>query len=176
MMAQPMTRIDVCGAGAMGSGIAEIAAQHGAEVMVFDVSADALKATEDRIGTSLSRLVEKGRLTQEQGTSARERLQRVGDLSAMVDRDLVIEAVIENADIKADLFGRLEEVLSPDAIIASNTSSLPIARLARTLKSPGRFCGMHFFNPAKIIKLVEVISGPANDPQVAKRVAATAGA
>ncbi|RIV81968.1 3-hydroxybutyryl-CoA dehydrogenase [Aurantiacibacter xanthus] len=174
MTAQVATRIGVCGAGAMGSGIAEIAAQHGADVKVFDVSAEALKGSEARIDKSIARLVEKGKLTGAQGDEALGRLQWVSDLADMADRELVIEAVIEDAGIKASLFARLEEVLDDRAIIASNTSSLPIGRLARTLRNSGRFCGMHFFNPATVMKLVEVISGPATDPAVTNRVAATA--
>jgi 3-hydroxybutyryl-CoA dehydrogenase len=176
MTARIVTRIGVCGAGAMGSGIAEIAAQRGADVKVFDVNEEALKSSEARIGKSLARLVEKGKLTESDANAVRQRLSWVGDLAALNDRELVIEAVIEDADIKASLFGKLEDVLADDAIIASNTSSLPIGRLARTLRNSGRFCGMHFFNPATIMKLVEVVSGPATDPAVADTVAETAKA
>ncbi|VVT10541.1 3-hydroxyacyl-CoA dehydrogenase NAD-binding domain-containing protein [Erythrobacter sp. EC-HK427] len=176
MTASVAKRIGVCGAGAMGSGIAEVAAQRGADVKVFDVNADALKSSEAMIGKSIARLVEKGKLTSAQGDEALQRMQWIGDLAEMADRELVIEAVIEDADIKASLFGGLEDVLPDDAIIASNTSSLPIGRLARNLRNSARFCGMHFFNPATIMKLVEVVSGPATDPSVADTVAETARA
>lgn len=168
--------IGVCGAGAMGSGIAQIAAQRGADVKVFDINAEALEASEARIGKSLSKLVAKGKLSHAEGAAARQRLQWVDDLAQLADRGLVIEAVIEDADIKASLFTKLEDVLGDEAIIASNTSSLPIGRLASTLRRPARFCGMHFFNPATIMKLVEVVSGPATDPAVASTVSTTAEA
>lgn len=169
-----LNRIGVCGAGAMGSGIAEIAAQRGADVLVFDVNADALTASEHRIGKSLDQLVSKGKLTVDQAAAARSRLAWTADLAQMAGRELVIEAVIEDASIKGALFTQLEAVLGDETIIATNTSSLPVARLARALARPGRFCGMHFFNPATVMKLVEVVSGPATDPGVAAAVLATA--
>lgn len=173
-MADIVTKVAVCGAGAMGSGIAEIAAQRGADVKVFDVSADALAASEARIGKSLEKLVSKGKLSESDAADVRGRLQWVSDLAELADRELVIEAVIENAEIKGKLFDQLEGIVAADAMIASNTSSIPIARLASSLKHPERFCGMHFFNPATVMKLVEVISGPATLPGNSEKVAATA--
>ncbi|MCB2050112.1 MAG: 3-hydroxybutyryl-CoA dehydrogenase [Novosphingobium sp.] len=173
-MAEILTRIAVCGAGAMGSGIAEIAAQRGADVKVFDVSADALAGSEARIGKSIDRLVSKGKLSEDDAAAVRGRLAWVSDLADLADRELVIEAVIENAEIKGKLFEQLESIVSDDAIIASNTSSIPIARLASALKRPERFLGMHFFNPATVMKLVEVISGPATLASHSARVADTA--
>ena len=173
-MAEPLTRIGVCGAGAMGSGIAEIAAQREAEVRIFDVSADALKASETRAAGSLSRLVDKGKLTREDADATLGRMRGVGDLPSLADCTLVIEAVIEDAGVKTKLFAGLEEVLARDAVIATNTSSLSSASLAGAFDWPDRFCGMHFFNPATVMKLVEIVSGPATDPDVAARVLATA--
>jgi len=175
-MGEAISRVAVCGAGAMGSGIAQVAAQSGASVLVFDVSTDALGVSRQRTFDDIARLVAKGRLTEEQGELIKGRMEWVSDLDRLGGCELVIEAIVENADIKAQLFERLEAVLRPEAIIASNTSSLPISRLARSLKHPERFVGMHFFNPATVMRLVEVISGAATDPEVALRVQTTAQA
>ena len=175
-MGAPLTRIAVCGAGAMGSGIAQVAAQAGASVLVFDVSQAALDASRQRLLGDLDRLVERGKMAAEDAAAARARLSWVSDLAALATSELVIEAIIEDSAIKAALFAQLEAVVAPDAILASNTSSLPISRLARGLAHPERFVGMHFFNPATAMKLVEVIAGAATAPEVAARVAETASA
>lgn len=175
-MASVLTRVGVCGAGAMGSGIAQIAAQNGAEIIIFDVSAAALDKSRTGIENSLGGLAAKGKITHEQADAIRARLRWSDDLSTMADRELVIEAIIEDAEIKAQLFGQLEAIVAPEAVIASNTSSLPIARLARGLTHPGRFVGMHFFNPPTVMKLVEVIAGPATAAFAADSVIATAQA
>lgn len=175
-MAQAPTRIAVCGAGAMGSGIAEIAAQRGAAVKVFDVNAEALAGSEKRIAQSIDKLVAKGKLSADDAGDILGRMQWVSSLDDLADCELVIEAIIEDAAIKGRLFEGLEAVLSDQAVIATNTSSLPIGRLARTLRRPERFVGMHFFNPATLMKLVEVISGPATAPETAKLVTAAAKA
>jgi len=169
-MADVIDSVAVCGAGAMGSGIAQVAAQAGAKVFVFDVNPDALAGSRQRTMADLAKLVAKGKITAEQGGAIEARMQWVSELEALSDCGLVIEAIIEDAQIKAQLFERLEAVLQPGAIIASNTSSLPISRLARGLKHPERFVGMHFFNPATVMRLVEVISGAATDAAVAARV------
>ncbi|VWX54161.1 3-hydroxyacyl-CoA dehydrogenase NAD-binding domain-containing protein [Novosphingobium sp. 9U] len=173
-MSQAPVRIAVCGAGAMGSGIAEIAAQRGANVKVFDVNADALAGSEARITKSIEKLAAKGKLTSEDAAAIRGRMQWVSSLDELADCELVIEAIIEDAAIKGRLFEGLEAVVSPEAVIATNTSSLPIGRLARALSRPERFVGMHFFNPATAMKLVEVISGPATAPAAAQLVIAAA--
>jgi 3-hydroxybutyryl-CoA dehydrogenase len=175
-MAQAPNRIAVCGAGAMGSGIAEIAAQRGAAVKVFDVNAEALAGSEKRIGQSIDKLVAKGKLSADDAGDIRGRMQWVSSLDDLAGCELVIEAIIEDAAIKGRLFDGLEAVLSDQAVIATNTSSLPIGRLARTLGRPERFVGMHFFNPATLMKLVEVISGPATAPETAELVTAAAKA
>lgn len=175
-MAQVLTKVAVCGAGAMGSGIAQIAAQSGADVIVFDVAPVALESSRSRILGSLDALAQKGKLSEQAAQEAKDRLSWVSDLDALSDCDLVIEAIIEDAAIKGQLFDKLEAVLPDEAIIATNTSSLPISRLARGLRRPERFVGMHFFNPATLMKLVEVIAGAASDPDVCARVIATARA
>lgn len=175
-MAGVLSRVGVCGAGAMGSGIAQIAAQNEAEVIIFDVAASALEKSRAGIAKSLTGLADKGKISRDEADGILARLRWSDDLSAMADRELVIEAIIEDAGIKAQLFAQLEAIVAPGAVMASNTSSLPIARLARGLVHPGRFLGMHFFNPPTVMKLVEVIAGPATDTAVAESVIATAKA
>lgn len=166
--------IGVCGAGAMGSGIAQIAAQHGATVKLFDLSADALSTAGARIAKSLDGLAAKGKLDPETAAATKDRVIAVTDLAELSDCNLVIEAIVEDAAVKGNLFEKLEAVLQPHAVIATNTSSLPIARLARPLRDPARFVGMHFFNPPTSMKLVEVIAGPATDQAVCDAVQRTA--
>lgn len=175
-MTGALTKIAVCGAGAMGSGIAQVAAQAGAQVVVFDVQSEALAAGEKRVDASIEALVRKGKLDPTDAAAIKGRLVWTSDLARLGDAELVIEAIIEDAAIKAALFAQVEAIVSPDAIIASNTSSLPISRLARTLKKPEHFVGMHFFNPAPAMKLVEVIAGAATYPEVADAVRQTAQA
>lgn len=171
-----ITKVAVCGAGAMGSGIAQVAAQAGASVKIFDVNADALAGSRTRILGDLEKLAAKGKITAEASAAIAGRLSWVTTLEELGDRDLVIEAIIEDAAIKGRLFEQLEAVVSPEAVIATNTSSLPISRLAAGLRHPGRFVGMHFFNPATVMKLVEVIAGAGSDPAVVDRIRTTAEA
>lgn len=173
-MGDVIDSVAVCGAGAMGSGIAQVAAQAGAQVIVFDVNLDALAASRQRTLADIAKLVAKGKLTADEGSVVETRMEWVSDLEKLSNCDLVLEAIIEDAHIKSQLFEDLEAVLQPDAIIASNTSSLPISRLARGLRHPERFVGMHFFNPATVMRLVEVIPGAATHPAVAARVKETA--
>lgn len=175
-MSGDLTTIGVCGAGAMGCGIAQIAAQHGAVVKLFDLSSEALATADARIAKSIDALVTKGKLDADTAMAAKDRITTVFDLAELADCELVIEAIIEDADIKGDLFAKLEAVVRPTAVIASNTSSLPIARLARALREPARFVGMHFFNPPTAMKLVEVIAGPASMPAICDAVHRTAEA
>ncbi|GGY95820.1 3-hydroxyacyl-CoA dehydrogenase NAD-binding domain-containing protein [Novosphingobium colocasiae] len=173
-MSGVIDNIAVCGAGAMGSGIAQVAAQAGATVKVFDVNAEALAASRKRTLADLDKLVARGKLSVEAGEAVAGRMAWVSSLDELAGCDLVVEAIIEDAGIKGQLFEKLEAVLAESAVIATNTSSLPVSRLARSLRHPGRFVGMHFFNPATAMKLVEVISGAATDPAVAARIVATA--
>ena len=175
-MVAAIVRVAVCGAGAMGSGIAQVAAQAGASVAVFDVSAEALERSRKQILGGLEGLVKKGKMSAEGAAEIGARLRWVSELSDLADSELVVEAIIEDIAIKARLFEQLEAVVAEDTILASNTSSLPISRLARGLKAPGRFLGMHFFNPATAMKLVEVIAGAGTAPAVRDRVLATAKA
>ncbi len=169
-------KVGVCGAGAMGSGIAQVAAQAGCTVVVYDTFEPSRDKSEAGIGKDLAKSVERGRLTQDGAEAVRASLSWTGDVADLAGCDLVIEAIIEQFDVKQGLFAQLEEVLRPDAVIASNTSSLPIGRLAKGLKHPESFLGMHFFNPATAMKLVEVISGPATPPELGARIAGIAKA
>lgn len=173
-MSATIGKVAVCGAGAMGSGIAQVAAQAGASVLIFDVNLEALETSRTRTLADLDKLAARGKLSADEARTIGERMQWVSTLDALADRDLVIDAIIEDAGVKGQLFERIEAIVALDAIIATNTSSLPISRLARGLKHPERFVGMHFFNPATAMKLVEVISGAATDTAVAGRIKATA--
>jgi len=173
-MGQALSKIAVCGAGAMGSGIAQVAAQSGAQVIVFDIQPAAIAASEVRTLASIEGLVVKGKLGAQQAADIRKRMRWTSDLQALADVELVIEAIVEDADVKKRLFEQLEAIVGGEAIIASNTSSLPIARLGHALRKPERFVGMHFFNPATAMKLVEVVAGPATAPTVAEAVRQTA--
>lgn len=174
-MAETLT-VGVCGAGAMGSGIAQVAAQAGCTVVVYDTFDPSREKSRAGIVKDLAKSVERGRLTQDGADAVLASMSWTGAIADLSGCDLVIEAIIEQFDVKQGLFAQLEEILAEDAVIASNTSSLPIGRLAKGLKHPARFLGMHFFNPATAMKLVEVISGPATPPELAARIAAIAKA
>lgn len=169
--ALPLTSlVAVVGSGAMGSGIAQIAAAAGHTVKLYDTRPEAVGMAIAAIRKTFGMLAEKGRMTQDEATAASSRLQSAGTLGALADAKLVIEAIVENLDIKRQLFAGLEEVVSEDCILSSNTSSISITALAAKLRLPGRLVGMHFFNPVPLMALVEVISGLATDAQVAARI------
>jgi len=152
--------IGICGAGTMGRGIAIASLQAGHTVVVFDISDEANQAAVGYIHKQLDKAVERAKLTLDAATAAKGKVTASSDLSAMAPCDIVVEAVAERTDIKHDLFTKLEAIVRADAIIATNTSSISIAALARPLQDQTRFAGLHFFNPAHIMKLVEVIRGP----------------
>ncbi|MEI7931927.1 MAG: 3-hydroxyacyl-CoA dehydrogenase NAD-binding domain-containing protein, partial [Alphaproteobacteria bacterium] len=158
--------IGIVGAGAMGAGIAQIALTAGFEVILYDANERALgKAAED-VALRIARLVEKGQPQPEMIAQAAAKLVLANGLEAFATADVVIEAIVEQLEPKQGLFQALEMVVRDDAILASNTSSLSIAAIARACKHPGRVCGLHFFNPVPLMKLVEVIFGPATDAAV----------
>lgn len=148
----------VIGAGAMGAGIAEVAAAAGHRVVLLDLGAPALERGRSIINASLAGRVKRGMLTAEEADAIRARLTLTEDIANLAFCALVVEAIVEQTAAKAALFARLERVLAPNAIIASNTSSLPISGLATSLERPERFVGLHFFNPAPVMKLVEVVT------------------
>ena len=172
----PQTCVGVVGAGAMGAGIAQVAAAAGHPVLLYDTRVGAAQAAVEEIGAQLQRLVHKGRLSAEEADAAKRRLRPVDDLAAMAGCALVVEAIVEDLAAKRQLFAQLEAVCGPDAMLVTNTSTIPITAIAAGLEHSERVCGMHFFNPAPLMRLVEVPSGDATDPAVAQAVAATAAA
>ena len=154
---QSLMKIAVIGSGTMGSGIAQVAATSGCEVKIYDTNVDALNKSKAALENTLSKLVEKGKIDVNEKlriTSNISYAHALGDLSYS---DLVIEAIVENAEIKRKLFAELENYVSPETILASNTSSLSIASIAAACQKPHRVIGIHFFNPAPLMQLVEII-------------------
>ena len=168
-----METLAVVGAGTMGLGIAQLGIQHGLPTILFDLNPAALEKAQAAITAGLGKLVDKGRLTPEARDAALARLTVTTDMS-VVQADLIIEAVVERLDVKHQLFRELAVLNGPDTILASNTSSLPITQLAAPVPHPERVVGLHFFNPAPLMPLVEVISGVATAPAVADAVEALA--
>lgn len=166
-------RVAVIGAGAMGAGIAQVAAQAGHPVKLYDNRPGAAAQAIDGIDRQLGRLVEKGKLDAAIRNAIVARLQPVEAIDALSDSKLVIEAIVENLEVKRGLFQQLEALCGEDCILASNTSSLSITSLAAGLKRPQQVIGMHFFNPAPLMALVEIVSGLATDPALADSLYAT---
>ncbi|MBK9104016.1 MAG: 3-hydroxybutyryl-CoA dehydrogenase [Saprospiraceae bacterium] len=152
-----MKRVAVIGAGAMGSGIAQVAAMAGHEVILYDAFPNAVAKGRDGISQSLNKLAEKGKITDQEAKTIFGRLYFAESLDSIAGSDLIIEAIIEREEEKKKLFALIEPLVSEQAIIASNTSSLPITSLANGLKHPERFIGIHFFNPPVMMQLVEII-------------------
>lgn len=166
--------IGVIGAGTMGAGIAQLAAVHGHPVRLLDTSEGAAAAAIARIAKALATLVDKGRISEADCSAAISRLQPVDKLDAMTDAVLVIEAIVENLQIKQQLMRSLEQVVKPDAILATNTSSISVTAIANGMQHPERLAGMHFFNPVPLMKLVEVIAGAETHADVLERITALA--
>ena len=155
----------------MGSGIAEIAARAGADVIVVERDNAALAAGQVRIERSLARAVSSGKVPEEEADLARASLTYTNDFALLSDRQFVIEAVAEDEDTKVEIFKRLDAVIKdPDAILATNTSSIPIIKLAVSTKRPEQVIGMHFFNPVPVLRLVEVISSLLTNAETTQRV------
>ena len=168
--------IGVIGAGTMGAGIAQLAAANGHPVLLYAAFDGAAEKGKARIAKGLNGLVARGKMTEADVEALVGRITIATapeDLSGVA---MVVEAIVENLEVKRSLFGQLEGIVAEDTILASNTSSISLTAIARDLKRPERFVGMHFFNPAPVMKLVEVISGVATAPEVAATVFATAEA
>ncbi len=163
--------VGVLGAGTMGAGIAQVAAEAGLDVLIHDPVSGATERALDRIRGFLARKVEKGQLTEAECASAIARLQASSLLEGLAAAEVVIEAIPEDLELKRDAFRRLDAVGSPQTILATNTSSLPIVRIASATTRPDRVIGMHFFNPVPLMALVEVIPGPMTDPILAEEIA-----
>ncbi len=157
-------KVGVVGCGLMGSGIAEVCARSGLEVTVVDATEEAVKAGRDRIERSLEQAVRRGKLEAEAEARAREAISYSADLGSLADRDLVIEAVTEDEAVKTKVFASVDDVVErPDAILASNTSSIPIMKLAMATRRPERVIGMHFFNPVPVLPLLELVPSLITD-------------
>lgn len=175
-MDQPADTIAVVGAGAMGRGIMQVFAQAGYGVRAFDSNAEVLDAAPGRIQSGLRRLVDKGKIDAATAQTVIGRITPVSNLSELGNPSLLIEAVVERADIKEEVLAALDELLPNDAILASNTSSISITQLASVTKNPQRFIGMHFFNPVPVMKLVEVVVGMDTSEETYTRTAELAKA
>ena len=152
-----MMKVGIIGSGTMGSGIAQVAATAGCQVNLFDANQAILEKSKASLEKILIRLIEKGRIDTSEKNRIQSNISYVNSLKELSNSDLIIEAIIENLEIKKKVFSELETMVSDDCIIASNTSSLSIASIAASLKNPKRCVGIHFFNPAPLMKLVEVI-------------------
>jgi 3-hydroxybutyryl-CoA dehydrogenase len=169
-------RVGVIGAGQMGSGIAEVSAKAGANVVVYEPAEELVAAGRDRITKSLDRAANKGKLTEADRDAALARLTFTTSLADLSDRQLVIEAVVEDEAVKGKIFAELDELITdPDAVLASNTSSIPIMKIAAATKNPSRVLGLHFFNPVPVLPLVELISTLVTSEEAAARVEQFAG-
>jgi 3-hydroxybutyryl-CoA dehydrogenase len=158
-MAEEIRELGVLGAGFMGSGIAESAARAGVTVKLYEPEDGPLALSRSRIESSVARVVERGRLSEEDAAALVDRIAWSTDLESLSGADLVVEAIVEDEQIKADAFRQLDAVAKPEAILASNTSSIPIAGLAAATGRPDRVLGLHFFSPVPVMKLVEVVVG-----------------
>jgi 3-hydroxybutyryl-CoA dehydrogenase len=157
MNIEEITTVGVCGAGSMGAGIAQVAAQAGFQVKVVDVSAAVWARAEKTIATSLQRMVKKELYTEEQMKEIQGRISFSTEVASLADAPLIIEAVFEDINVKKELFGKLDAVCADTTVYATNTSSIAITEMAALVKNPANFVGMHFFNPVPMMKLVEII-------------------
>jgi 3-hydroxybutyryl-CoA dehydrogenase len=168
-------RVGVVGCGLMGSGIAEVCARSGLDVMVREINAGAAEAGQKRLMTSLDRGVRSGKLTEEARDAALARLHFTTDLGDFADRQLVVEAVIEDEGLKTEVFATLDKVIiDPTAILASNTSSIPVMKLGIATQRPEQVVGIHFFNPVPVLRLAELVTSLLTSPETVARASAFA--
>jgi 3-hydroxybutyryl-CoA dehydrogenase len=158
----------------MGAGIAQVAAEAGLEVLIHDPAPGAVARAQARIGQFLERKVEKGQLSAGDRDAALARIRPEPTIESLAAAELVVEAIPEELDLKQEAFRRLDAAAAPETLLATNTSSLPVARIASAVSRPERVVGMHFFNPVPLMALVEVIAGPLSDPVACERVALVA--
>jgi 3-hydroxybutyryl-CoA dehydrogenase len=157
-------KISIVGSGLMGSGIAQVCAQSGIDVVLYDIEPEALKKALKNIEWSVGKFVEKGELKEEKSV-VMGRIKTVTDFSDAGTSDLIIEAVFENLDLKKDIFGKMDTVAQPEALMASNTSSIPITEIAVATKRPAQVLGLHFFSPVPMMQAVEVIRGQSTSEE-----------
>ncbi len=159
MKPDEVKKLGVIGCGLMGSGIVEVAAKTGIDVVFVEVSDEKVKKQGGRIAGSIGKAVEKGKLSQEDADAALGRIKGSTELGDVADADLVIEAVTEDLDVKLEVFAKLSEITRDEVVLASNTSSMPIGKMAAATSRPDRVLGMHFFNPVPVMKLLELVRG-----------------
>jgi len=164
-----MTTICVCGAGTMGSGIAQVAASAGYTTILFDVGEEAVQKAATKLQKDLATLVEKGKLQEDKKAGILAKLQFTSNID-LCKADVIIEAIVEKMEVKLSLFNQLAAINSPQTIFASNTSSLSVSALAKGISNPERVAGLHFFNPAPLMKLVEVVRGEATAESVIQQL------
>ena len=158
--------IGVIGAGTMGSGIAQVAATAGHSVKVYDSNTSVFEKAAENLSVTIDKLIAKQKITREKGTSILNNIEWINDQQKFSECSLIIEAVIENLDVKQKLFAGLEKIVDEHCVLATNTSSLSITSIATACSKPGRVIGVHFFNPAPLMPLVEIIKGLATDPKI----------
>ncbi|MCB9390447.1 MAG: NAD(P)-binding domain-containing protein [Acidimicrobiia bacterium] len=163
-----ISNVGICGSGIMGSGIAEVAAKSGYNVVLRSRKQETADATLAKLEKSLTRQVERGRLEADEAATVLGRVTGTADLGALADCDLVIESVVENLDIKKALFAELDAIVKADAILATNTSTLPIVEMAVATSRPAQVLGVHFFNPAPAMSLVEIVSAITTSEETAE--------
>lgn len=164
-----MIKTGIIGSGSMGSGIAQVAATAGHEVIIYDNNPDALERARSLLEKNLTRLVEKGKLEQAKAMEILQRINFVENTYAFKDASLIIEAIVENLEVKRDVFEQVEDIVGHDCILATNTSSLPVTAIASACKYPHRVVGIHFFNPAPLMKLVEIVPAVQTHEKVLQR-------
>ena len=169
-MTLAFSKVAIIGAGAMGRGIAQIAAQAGSHVWLYDTQAEAVAKAQAAVFQQWDKLQDKGRLSPEDVAEHKARLHAATRLQDLAECELVIEAIVEKLEIKKSLFSDLEKVVSPTATLVTNTSSLSVTAIASALQRPGQFAGYHFFNPVPLMKVVEVIAGLKTEPSVCQRL------
>ena len=165
-----MKKIVVIGGGTMGLDIAQVFARSGYEVVVRDIKEEIIKASEARLVKALDKLVTKGKMDEAGKKALLDKVSFTVDMAAAADADLVVEAAIENLEIKKSVFAELDSICKPETILATNTSSISITAIAAATKRPDKFIGMHFFNPATVMKLVEVIRGEHTSDETYKAI------
>ena len=174
MTSEKIQRVGVIGAGIMGAGIAEVCARAHVDVLVFEQTRELAAAGRSRILRSLDRGVSSGKITEREREQAAWRLRFTSDLGDFADRQLVVEAVVEDEKIKSEIFAELDAVVTdPDAVLASNTSSIPIMKLAVATSRPSNVLGVHFFNPVPVLSLVELVPSLMTDEATTERARAS---
>jgi 3-hydroxybutyryl-CoA dehydrogenase len=175
MKAQHVKTFGVIGAGQMGSGIAQVAADSGLDVLLADATIELARRGKDRIAAILAKQVEKGKMPAEARTALVDRIKPIASVADLAPADIVVEAATENLDVKIGVFKEIDAVLPPGAILSSNTSSISITRLAGVVSRPERVIGMHFMNPVPLMKLVEIVRGVQTSNDTYETVSALAG-